>query len=390
VDVYILDRLYRREQIVDDYESLVWAERFWPHGDFELVVQSTLQNINRFKPKTNLAIPGSKRVMMVETVEDTTDEEGRLVLKLKGRSLEKILEDRIAFGVLGALETNAKWTLVGTPGQIARKIFHDICIEGILDPGDIIPMVVEGLIFPEDTIPEPTDEVIYEIDPVTVYKAIRDICEVYDLGFRLVRNMDRAELYWDVYAGSDRTSTQSVLPAVIFSEGLENLENTTELTSIAMYKNVAYVFSPVGHEVVYAAEVDPSVEGFERRVMVVRADDITDEIPELASQRMIQRGIEELAKNRRFSAFDGELDQNSRYVYDRDYFLGDLVELQNRTGAISVMRVTEQIFVSDREGVRSYPTLSIHSFVTPGSWSAWDDEEVWANVDPDLHWVDLP
>jgi hypothetical protein len=390
MDLFILDKFYRREQLVDDFESLVWAERYSSYGDFELRLPSTLRNRNRFVTGTNLAIPGSKRVMAVETFEDTTDDEGRKVLKLRGRSLERILQDRVARGTLGNLTDTPKWVLEGVPAAIARKIFHDICVAGILDPADVIPMVIEGTIFPDDTIPEPTEEISYEIDLVDVYKAIKDVCDLYDLGFRLVRNEDRAELYWDVYTGSDRTSTQSDLPAVIFSPNLDNLQNTSELTSVAIYKNVAYVFSPVGHEIVYHPDADPTTTGFERRVLIVKADDITDEDPPTASAKMIQRGIEELSRNRRFSAFDGEINQASKYQYGRDYNLGDLVEFQNSSGAINLMRVTEQIFVSDVEGDRAYPTLSLNTFITPGSWASWDDEEVWAEVDIDLHWADLP
>lgn len=389
MDLYILDSLLRREQLVDDFESLIWSERFSAYGDFELRLRSTLKNRNRFPVGTNLAIPGSYRVMTVETFEDTTDAEGREVLILKGRSLERILEDRVARGVLGDLTTTPKWVLEGTPGAIARQIFHDICVAGVLDPADIIPMVIEGTILPDDTIPESSEEVSYEIDLVTVYKAIKDICDLYDLGFRLLRNQDRTELYWDVYSGSDRTSTQSDLPAVIFSPSLDSLHNTSELTSTAVYKNVAYVFSPVGNEIVYLPDVDPTTTGFERRVLIVKADDIVDEDPPTASAKMIQRGIEELSRNRRFSAFDGEITQNGMYQYGRDYNLGDLVEFQNKTGAINLMRVTEQIFVSDQEGDRSYPTLSMNTFITPGSWADWDPEEVWAEVDPGLHWADL-
>ena len=390
MDLYILDSLYRRDQLVDDYESLIWAERYSAYGDFELRTQSTLRNRNRFTVGTRLAIPGSHRVMTVETFEDTTDQDGRTVLILKGRSIESVLEDRVARDVLGDLTSTPKWILQGLPADLARKIFHDICMVGILDPADVIPMVVEGnVLFPDDTIPEPSEEVIYEIDPMTVYKAIKDICDLYDLGFRLVRNQDRSQLYWDVYTGSDRTSTQSVLPAVIFSPSLDNLQNTNELTSIATYKNVAYVFSPVGYEIVYLPDVDPTTTGFERRVLMVKADDITDEDPFSASAKMVQRGIEELSRHRRFSAFDGEISQISNYQYGRDYNLGDLVEYQNATGAINVMRVTEQIFASDQSGARSYPTLSMNTFITPGSWASWDDQQVWMDVDGALHWADL-
>jgi hypothetical protein len=381
MEVYILDSLYRRVDVIDRFESLIWTERFSAYGDFELIVHSTFQNRQRFAPGVRLVITESYRVMTVETVEDTTDSDGRQLLKLKGPSFEEVLEDRVARNVLSDLTADPKWILEGTPTEIARQIFHDICVDGDLDPGDVIPMVSEGSeIFPDDTIGEPPDEITYEIEPMTVYTAIKQLLDLYDAGFRLVRNLDTGQLYFDVYMGIDRTTAQTSYPAVVFSPDLENLQNTTELTTIALYKNVAYVFSPVGHEIVYPLDIDPEVEGFERKVLLVMANDITDVDPGDASDKMIQRGIEELSKHRRFSAFDGEISQNSQYKYGTHYNLGDLVELRNSDGFTNTMQVTEQIFVSDKEGERSYPTLTINQFILPGTWLAWDFNQVWEDV----------
>lgn len=386
MEVYILDSLYRRIDVVDRFESLVWSERFSAYGDFELQVHSTLENRNRFSEGTRLAMNESYRVMTIETVKDYADSEGRQILEIKGRSLEAILEDRLARGSMADLTTEPKWVLEGTPLEIATKIFHDICVTGILDPGDIIPMVVEGSIFPDDTISPPIDEITYEIDPKSVYQAVKELCDLYLMGFRLVRNFDTSQLYFDVYTGSNRTANQSLLPAVIFSPGLDNLQNTSELTSIANYKNVAYVISPVGTEIVYAQDIDPSIEGFERRILMVKADDITDTDPLIATEKMIRRGYEELGKNRRVRAFDGEISQNSQYQYGRDYNLGDLIQLNNSSGVSNVMQVTEQIFVSDAQGDRSYPTLTINQLVTPGSWLSVPTDQVWIDLGETEYW----
>lgn len=389
MEAYILDSLYRRQTVVDKFISFVWAERFRAYGDFELLLHSTTENRSRFPVGTKITHNETYRVATVETVEDVTDDEGRALLKLTGPSLESILDNRLARGTLGDLTATPKWIVSGLPAAIARQIFHDICVTGILDSGDVIPLINEGSsVFPPDTISEPTDTVDYEMDMMSVYKAIKDICEVYDMGFRLIRGLDTSQLYFDVYMGSDRTTSQTTLPAVVFSTALGNLKNTTELTTIALHKNVCYVVSPVGNEVVYAQDVDPTVEGFERRAMFIKADDITDPTPSVASAKMIQRGTEELAKNRRLSAFDGENTQRSSYKYGVDYNLGDLCEIQNSSGSASIVQITEQIFVSDKEGERSYPTLSLNRFITPGSWDEWTPDEVWDNVSPTLYWDD--
>jgi hypothetical protein len=104
---------------------------------------------------------------------------------------------------------------------------------------------------------------------------------------------------------------------------------------------------------------------------------------------LTQLGKDELAKNRMFSALDGQLATMTAYRYEVDYYLGDLVELRDDDGTTSVMQVTEQIFIHDKEGERAYPTLSVNTFITPGSWSAWDFAAEWDDFDTE-HWDELP
>lgn len=390
MELYILDNLYRRVGVVDQFESVIWSERFKRVGDFQLTVLSTLENRTRFVPGIRLAHRYSRRVMTIETIEDSVDDEGRAILTIKGPSLEDILRHRLAVSALTDLETNPKWILTGTPLAIGNQLFHDICVTGILNPGDIISGVTEDSIYPTDTIAPPEDSYTYDLDPKDLYSALTGICDPFNMGFRLVRDLDTSMLYFDIYMGSDRTTQQTGLAAVVFSPDLENLRSTRKLTSVALYKNVAYVISKVGHEIVYQTDIDPDVEGFERRVLFVKADDIDDPDGPTASAQMIRRGKEALANAVRFTALDGELAVSSKYKYERDYYLGDLVELRDGDGVTNQMQVTEQIFVSDKEGDRSYPTLAVNIFITPGSWLAWDYGQVWDDVDISEHWDDQP
>jgi hypothetical protein len=381
MEVFILDNFYRRQSVIETFESFIWTERFSAYGDFELHMYSTLENRSLLSAGTKIAHSETYRVMTVQTVENTTDDQGKAMLKITGTSLEKILDNRVARGTLGDLTTTPKWSLTGLPKAIAQQMFHDICVTGILDAGDIIPGINESSIFPVDTIAAPSDSVTYEPELTTLYLAMKNLCDIYSMGFRLVRDGDTSQLYFDIYMGSDRTTGQTTLPAVVFSPGLDNLKNTTEITTTALYKNVAYVFSPVGHEIVYALDVDPAVEGFDRQILVVKADDITDTTPSVASAKMIQRGKDELSKARKLFAFDGEISQSIQYKYGVDYNLGDLVELQNEDGVTTNVQVTEQIFVSDSEGERSYPTLTVYRYITPGSWAGWDYNKEWDDYD---------
>lgn len=393
MELYVLDSLLRRIDILDRFVSLIWTERYNSAGEFELVIESTPDTRNSLTPGKWMALSESVRCMMIKTVEDKDDEEGRQLLTIKGPSIElPVLDDRVAFNVKDDLVTNPKWTITDVPAEIVRYIFDQICVVGVLDSSDIVPFITSVSILPDDTIPEPDDIIKVEIEPDSVYNVTQQICQLYDLGFRLIKNYDLSQLAFDVYTGSDRTSQQTVLPAVIFSQDLSNLRSTTRFESDEGIKNIAYVYSNLGFEEVAALNVDPNVAGFERHVLVVKMDDfeVGTSAP-VVSAAMIQRGKEELSKCRGFVGFDGEVSTNSQYTYGVDYQLGDLVEISGDDGYSAIVRVSEQIFASDGEGERSYPTLTSNRVVEPGTWGTmgaivWEDYE----DDHTTYWESMP
>lgn len=384
MDLFILDSQLRRIALFDRYESLIWTERFSAYGDFQLVIHSTLEARNNFSPGTKLAINESTRIMQVETVEDKVDAEGRTILTVKGPSLEDVMSDRTAVNMAAP---NTPWVFTDTPANIARAVFDAVCRNNVWYPQDNIPFITAGNIYPADNIPEPADVVSIEIKPGTLYDVIQQLCEIFELGFRLVRNADNSQLMFNIYAGNDRTTLQSTLPAVIFSPELDNLSDVSYLTSISTSKNAAFVQAPNGSLMVYADNIDPSIAGFDRRVLYVDASDIDDSAGAGLDAKLLQRGKNELALNTTLSAFDGEIPKNSQYKYHEHYELGDLVEVRNSDKVTNNMRVVEQIFVSDAQGDRSYPTLAVKLLITAGSWYAWPAGGVWDDItDPAVVW----
>lgn len=379
MEVYILDELLRRIAVIDLYESFIWTERWSAYGDFQLVLQNTVENRRLLTMGTRIVQNNSDRVMTVETIEIKKDSSNKNLMTIHGRSIEQMLEDRVATDGLVGLLTDNTWPITGTPGAIARYIFQKICRDGILKLEDKIPFITDGTTstYPANTIAEPSISYSAAIPISTVYKAITDICTVNDLGFRLVRNLETSQLYFDIYTGDNRTTQQSTLTAVVFSSNMDSLSNTTELVSRTNSKNVAYVFSKNGAEVVYSDGATSTTAGFDRRVLFVDATDVPDAAGAGLTAILVKRGQDELAKNRPVSAFDGEISRSSPFKYGIDYRLGDIVEMRNSDGATNNMRVTEQIFVADAQGERSYPTLAIQSFITPGSWDSWDAGVYW-------------
>ena len=398
MEAYILDDKLRRIEIVEQYESFVWTERYVSRGDFVLDVPPNISESRYLTKGTLLACDKSDRVMVIKSVENSVSAEGVRLLKVTGPSLETVLDERPnRYTELLAGTTNDGHPLIlggsggvggagATPAAIARQLFSDICITNTaFGNADRIPNIQAGAYYSTvGAIPEPTDTPVMQTEIDTLYGTIKNICDTYRLGFRLVRIEDAvpsnpAMLYFEVYTGFDRTSGQSALPAVIFSSALDNLTDTSDFSSIAGLKNVAYVFAPNGSRVVYGEGVSTAISGFDKKVLIVNASDITDAAGAGLNAKLDQRGMEELAKYRVIVGFDGQIPQDSSLIYGVHYKLGDLVEQRSDTGALNIMKVTEQIFTSDKEGEKSYPTLTVDKLVVPGSWDAmlasihWDD-----------------
>lgn len=390
MELYTLDGLLRRTEVIDRFESLIWTERFTDIGDFQLLIESTKETRQLLSAGTRLALNDSHRVMKCELTDDKYDNEGRRMLEVTGRSIEQVLDDRLTKVAVygGGVAVPGKWVLDGLPADLMRYIVAQVCMSGGLDQ---IPNMTTGNIFPYDTIPEPDQSVHQEIEVKSLFVALKEMADAYDIGFRIARDPFTGQLYFNVYPGSDRTTGQSDYPPVLFSPELDSLQNAREVKSIAAAKTVAYVYSEdfTTPRIVYAPGTDPALAGFDRRVLHVEANDIKADMPNFEAI-FEQRGKEELAKNRTFAGFDGELNQRAEFSYGRDYNLGDIVETRSSDGATSLMRVTEQIFVSDAEGDRSYPTLTISQFIEPGSWIAPKYNVPWASMDETEFWANQP
>lgn len=276
MELYVLDAFYRRATVVDAFDSCLWTERYNDVGDMTLNIHSTFGNRSLLTSGTYLAMNRSKRVMKIDTVEDKVSADGTQTLVCTGSSLENIMEERPARdSVSVGLTAEPKWIITGLPAAIARQLFQNIMVDGVLDVGDKLPFYTVGNSYPVDGIAEPTVTVSLSMDPGSLLSSLKVICQTYDLGFRITRNADTSQLFFNIYSGNDRTSSQIVNPPVIFAPSLDNLNNSSYLTSTKQYRNVAYVFGTDASLKVYGTGIDPATAGFVRRVLTVKASDLS-------------------------------------------------------------------------------------------------------------------
>lgn len=370
MDLYTLDSGFLKNNVIDQFSSVVWTERYSDPGDVSLVVDPTPSMISQLAEGTFLALSGSNEVMILST---QSIEDGKLTVT--GFSLLEFLRQRAIIPLSAAEYTSKSWIIEGlVPGTLLSYIVDKRCIS-ILDPGAFnqIANLTFGAIDTSGT----AIKVSVPFGPVL--DALKSIAETYALGMSLYLNAASAityDLRFKVYKGIDR-SDPALGPIVQFSPALDSLTNVKELRSLEGYKTLAYVVATTEPNLSYAMQIAEaytgaySTAGFGRRVMIVLVDDLNiasvavdpaaptvDEINRYAAA-LIQRGKDALANNNYTRVVDGEVVPQSDFQFGVHYNLGDIVQLQGYSQLTQKARITEYIRSQDSSGERAYPTVSV-------------------------------
>lgn len=359
MELYVLNKTtWERQYAIDTFTSLIWTERWAGYGEFELSVPLTDDNRFYFSVGNALEMSLSYRVMLVDSAEAKFDTDD--VLIIKGRSFEAFLFYRVARVDQISLAGSPKWIINNEPLKVAETMLDRAFINTVDGPARV--GIGNGPV-PADTItPIETNSIKWEQEPTTLYDAVSAVCTQYELGFRALKNPGSGGISMKVYAGVDRTIQQRTptYPVIIFARNLDNLYNVTEFSSNADNYNAAQVISNQGWVEVYANGGNSSTYGMAKRTLLVMADpvpDVSNPTSAQVTQYLTRVGQKELAKHRLARLLDGEASPTA-YLYQSDYFLGDIVEIRDSDGQRGYRRVAEQIFVSDAEGERTYPTLA--------------------------------
>lgn len=387
MDLTTLTPTFLADQVVDEFVSAIWTERFTKSGDTRIVVPATAENIDKLREGTYLALNGSKEVMELET---QSIEEG--LLTVVGTTLdEAVLDQRYVWA------QNPDYTGSGDDPTTRVADFSD----DTRKPGEFISHVVDRFVintveFDAAHLDARLDWAAEEIAEIALgaidasgdiqrltaptgplYAAVAQLAEQFKVGISLYLDSADADtgfqLKFKTYKGLDRTSAQSTNDLVRLSPELDGISGIKEVRSIKEFKNVVYVYYQ-GETHKYLADPDePEPEGFDRRVLVTDAQGeppgrkvvvwgnagytqkTIDDIPAFLEQN----AKDALANHNYIRSIDGQTSPISDYKFGTDYFLGDLIELEGLTGTISQAQITEYIRSQDKTGEKSYPTISV-------------------------------
>lgn len=342
--LYILDSTYTNKMIIDTFSDFLWTERYCGYGEFEITMPVSVEVVKNCRLNDYVAIRESDRLMIVETIGVHTDPERGDTLVISGRSLESILDRRIIWGEFKETPDDKK---VNVQNAIKKMIN-----ENVVNPSNS-KRKIPGFSFKESTdkkVTELTKEAI-ESDHGNIYDEIQDICEDLELGFR-VNASGVGGFEFELYFGIDRSWDQNDVAPVVFSDSYENLKNSEYLQSEKDYKSTLLIG---GNEEIGDSEVWRKDE----RVGLARRELYTSDTSATTKEAIIEKAKEVLADYKVTKMFEGETEPSRQFVYGVDYFLGDIVQLENKYGQKGKCRVTEIVRSRNASGPSLVPTFEV-------------------------------
>lgn len=363
ISILVLNEDFLATYAISEFNSFIWTERYWAAGDFELQTIYTQDIFDNIKIGNYIYINGSETLMVVESIQIAYDpaNPGNQTLTYKGRSINSMVDRRIIWG---------SWSI--RDSQPIQASFFNLLSANVVYPSDKdrkMDIFTLGLNVTDPALDKVKINASGYAD--NLYEVIQAACESEGVGFRAVYVDGASTCTLQFYVGKDRSYSQDKLPPVIFSKSFENLGNSRYGIDTEPYKTLAYAYGPeeeleIEHEDEETGEVTTEVirdrtvmvvgtrrlTGLDRREMAVSA---TSSYPE----DIQQEAMEKLAKLNTLDVLDAELDWKRQFVYGKDFFMGDIVQIVTEFGLDARARVTEFIRSWSPTGYTEVPTFKV-------------------------------
>lgn len=343
MDIYVLNKQLEIIDVLDQAESIIWTDRYNSAGDFEIYIPANDRVIDVLQIDYYVMRRESDMVGIIKNISLTTDAENGNYYTVTGRDLKSILERRII------------WTqtqLSGNAERAIRRLVTENIIAPSVDDRKISNFVlgdVAGL----------TETISQQFTGDNLLEAIQSICESLNYGFKVT--LENKQFVFSLYKGVDRSENQNSVPRVTFSPEFDNLVSTDYNWDETNYKNVALVMGE-GEGAARRRQTVGSASGLDRYELYVDSRDVSSNDGTVTEEdyqaQLNQQGVEALAETAIVETFDGEVISGMTYIYNQDFFLGDVVTAENEFGIRAAVRVTEVIESEDATGYKIIPTFN--------------------------------
>jgi hypothetical protein len=352
--------------IVDTAQSVIWHSVYFGVGDFEIYVKASPEIVMLLQVGNLVTRPDDIEVGIIEKINIADNPQDGIMVTATGRFAKSILERRLIYNLSGTVNTPT--ILRGNVEEEVRRVVEYNAISCPFDSNRDIPQLALGdlaglpHIIVDDSGAAAQKQVSYQ-NLLTYTDAL---LQEYGLGATVILDKDARLLRYVIYNGSDHSWDNEVgNDPILFSKDFDNLTSSQYEYDTATEKNVALIGGAgEGLERFYSL-VAGWQSGLERREMWVDAasinrtykdeSDVEQTYSESDYRAMLNAaGMQQLGANTATETFDGAIDlQNSRWKYNRDFSLGDIVTTQNDDiGKFVNVRLREVLEVQDENGYR--------------------------------------
>ena len=355
MDAYVLDRSYNQLAVIDVYASFIWTERFREIGDFELYLPFSAISYSALKKDNYIYIKDSETYMVIETVEVNASSSEGPMTTVTGRCLKSILDRRIV------------WDMTVLNGNLQDAV-EKILNENVINPSDTRRKI------PNVKFTRSTDPRITAMQTDTVWHGemisdvIRLLCAYHSIGWKAIP-YGEGGIEIQLFAGQDRSYEQEDNFWVVFSKGYENLLSSHYYESTRDTKTVCRIAdsSSMDGSILSATAYDQNGggSGLDRRESFIESyapttdEDTGEELTDAQrAEYLISQGQKELSEAGDNVYVEGEIDAQRQYLYGRDFFMGDIVQVDTDFGIGMQCRVMEVIrSQDDSKGYKITPTF---------------------------------
>lgn len=307
-------------------------------GEFEVYCRATLANLIALQKGRYITIPNKRFIWVINSVRYTFTAGGARMILAKGYEAKWLLKKRCILTPkeLQGTITSAVYGLVnhalGTGANAARKINYFTVANNDL------------LIDISDT-QAPRGNLLDFVNP---------LLKQYNCGS--IVEFENGALKYRIFTGDVKTNS------VRFSQTLDNLLSSEYLTDDTEKATSALVVSTVD-DIDYTQTYDTGATGIDRAEILVEGnlstkyEDANGEEKETTPDSALyqgwlrEEGKNKLAEHITIEEINGEIDiKNSNYIFDKDFFIGDMVRVQDEYFNFSVTpRITKYTFKQTAE-----------------------------------------
>ena len=325
---------------------------FYPIGELDVYQNAffsvSMQGGGRFEffspilPQTtellvigNLIWTGGDYGYVIEGMRSSVTPSGALMYHVTGRSLAKLLTERIIFGTYTA--TNKR----------ASTIMYDLVKRTMVSPTDTkrkVPYLATA------TDLQLGDLVTLQHTGGLVYDHIDRLAREQEIGYRVKMHPREKTLLFEVYKGVDRTINQNAVIPVEFASDLDDILESEHYKSVSDLKNFALIAGEgEGGNRTTTTSGDMTVTGLNRKEMYIDARDLQSEsrdengvetilTPSEYLKTLVQRANERLAQAREVETVEASIRiyGDTLYKFGVDYMIGDTITITDKRIGVSM------------------------------------------------------